>query len=178
MSMQYDVQSVHLNQSNFGYIGRTRVKGLTISCTATGGAVSIFDSLTAPVTTGTYARTGTTITVTQSAHGLSTGDYVGITFAVGTGGSATNGNYQVTVLTSSTFTITDINTGSISGTPACVYVSNTGGNNRTQWHGSFDTAAAAGMTNIVFPGEGFLIENALYINMTATNVTAVTAFLG
>ena len=178
MTMQYDVQSVHLNQSGFGYIGRVRVKGMTISSTATGGAVSIFDSLTAPVTTGTYARSGTTVTVTQAAHGLTTGDRVGIAFAVGTGGSATNGNYTVTVLTSSTFTITDINSGSISGTPSCTYVFNTGTGTSTQWHGSFDTAAAAAMTNIVFPGEGFLIENALYVNMTATNISAVTVFYG
>jgi hypothetical protein len=178
MAMQYDVASVHLNQSGFGYIGRIRVKGLVISCTSTGGAVSIYDTLTAPVTTGTYGRSGTTVTVTQAAHGLNTGDKVGIAFAVGTGGSATNGNYSVTYLSSSTFSITDINSGSITGTPACTYVSNTAAGNSTQWHGSFDTAAAAGTTNIVFPGEGFLIENALYVSMTATNVTAVTVFYG
>lgn len=178
MAMQTDVSSVHLNQSGFGYVGRTRVRGLTITSNSTGGAVSIFDSLTAPVTTGTYARSGTTVTVTQTAHGLNTGDRVGISFAVGTGGSATNGNYNITKLTADTFTITDINSGSITGTPACIYVSNIGPGNNTQWHGSFDSAAAAGMTNVVFPGEGFLIENALYITMTATNITAVTAFYG
>ena len=72
MTMQYDVNSVHLNQSGFGYIGRVRVKGMTMTSTSTGGAVSIFDSLTAPVTTGTYARSGTTVTVTQTSHGLNT----------------------------------------------------------------------------------------------------------
>jgi hypothetical protein len=178
MTMQTDVSSIHLNQSGFGYVGRTRVRGLTISCTATGGAVSIFDSLTAPVTTGTYARSGTTVTVTQTAHGLSTGDRVGIAFAVGTGGSATNGNYKITKVDANSFTLTDINTGSITGTPSCIYVYNVGPGNATQWHGSFDTAAAAAMTNITFPGEGFLIENALYITMTTTNVTGVTAFYG
>jgi hypothetical protein len=178
MTMQTDVSSIHLNQSGFGYVGRTRVRGLTISSTATGGAVSIFDSLTAPVTTGTYARSGTTVTVTQTAHGLSTGDRVGIAFAVGTGGSATNGNYKITKVDANSFTLTDINTGSITGTPSCTYVSNVGPGNATQWHGSFDTAAAAAMTSIDFPGEGFLIENALYITMTATNITAVTAFYG
>jgi hypothetical protein len=179
MAMQYDVSSVHLNQSGFAVIGRTRVKGLTISCTATGGAVSLFDSLTAPVTSSvTYGRSGTTVTVASTAHGLQTGDKVGISFAVGTGGSATNGNYVITRTSADAFTLVDINSGTISATPAAIYVANTAGGNSTQWHGSFDTAAAASMTNIVFPGEGFLIENALYVTMTTTNVTAVTVFYG
>ena len=178
MAMQYDVSSVHLNQSGFGFIGRGRVKGLSMTSTATGGALTIFDSATAPVTTATYARTGTTVTVTQSAHGLSTGDRVGISFAVGTGGSATNGNYTVTVLTSSTFTITDINTGSITGSPAAVYVKNAYGANSTQWHASFDSGAVAGTTYFLIPGEGLLIENALYVYMTATEIPATTIFYG
>jgi hypothetical protein len=177
MAMQYDVNSVHLNQTGFGFMGRCRVKGLVISCNASGGTVNIFDTTVAPVTTATYARTGYTVTVTQTAHGLITGDRVGIVFAVGTGGSATNGNYTITKLTADTFTITDINTGSITGTPGATYVSNVA-NGATQWHGSFDTAAAAGTTNVVIPGEGFLIETSLYITMTATNITAVTAFYG
>ena len=177
MSMQYDVSSAHLNQSGFAYMGRTRVKGLLISSTATGGAVSIYDSTVAPVTTATYARTGYVVTVTQSAHGLSTGDRVGISFAVGTGGSATNGNYVITVTSSSTFTLTDINTGSISATPAANYVSSVS-NGTTQWHASFDTGAAAACTNVVIPGEGLLIENALYVTMTATQIPAVTVFYG
>jgi hypothetical protein len=40
------------------------------------------------------------------------------------------------------------------------------------------TAAAAETTNIVFPGEGILIENALYITLTPTHITSVTAFYG
>jgi len=176
--MQYDVSSVHLNQSGFGYIGRTRVKGALISCTATGGAVSIFDSVTAPITGGTYGRSGTTVTVSKSTHGLQTGDRVGIAFAIGSGGSATNGNYTVTRVDASTFTLTDINTGNITGTPACTYVYNTPNNNSTQWHASFDTGAAAGSTNVVVPGEGLLIENCLYIYMTPTEINAVTIFYG
>lgn len=178
MAMQYDVSSVHLNQSGFGYIGRTRVKGALISCTATGGTVTIYDSATAPVTGGTYARTATTVTVTKATHGLQTGDKVGISFAVGTGGSATNGNYTVTRVDASTFTVTDINTGAISGSPACTYVYNAYGSNSTQWHASFDTGAAAGSVNIVIPGEGLLIENALYVGMTPTEITAATIFYG
>jgi hypothetical protein len=178
MAMQYDVSSVHLNQSGFGFIARSRVKGLVIACTATGGTVNIFDSLTAPVGTATYGRSGTTVTVAQTAHGLQTGDKVGIVFGVGTGGSATNGNYVITRTSADAFTLTDINSGSITASPGATYVYNTGNNNSTQWHASFDTAAAAATTSIWIPGEGLLIENALYVTMTATNITAVTIFYG
>ena len=178
MAMQTDVSTIHLNQSGFGYIGRTRIKGIVISCNSTGGTVNIYDSLTAPVTTGTYGRSGTTVTVTSTAHGLVTGQRVGISFGIGTGGSATNGNYTITRTGADTFTLTDINSGSITSTPACSYVSNTVGSNSTQWHASFDTAGAAGTTSITFPGEGILIENALYAVMTPTNITAVSIFYG
>jgi hypothetical protein len=179
MAMQYDVSSVRLNQSGFGYIGRVRVKGLTV--TSAGGAtgtVSIYDSATAPVTSSTYARTGTTVTVSSTAHGLSTGQRVGISFAVGTGGSATNGNYTITRTGADTFTLTDINTGSITAGAACNYVANTGLNNSTQWHATFDIANVVAVTNIVIPGEGLLIENSLYVTMTPTYVTGLTAFYG
>ena len=177
MSMQYDVSTIHLNSTGFGYIGRIRVKGLVISSTSTGGTVTIYDSLTASVS-ATYEQSGTTVTITKSAHGLVTGNKVGISFAAASGNSATNGNYAITVLTSSTFTITDINSRTIVAGTACSYVANTGTNNSTQWHMTVDTAAAAGTTNIVFPGEGILIENALYVGMTTTQIPAVTIFYG
>ena len=177
MAMQYDVQSVHLNSTGFAYIGRTRVKGLVISCTATGGTVGIWDSLTA-TTSATYAQSAYTVTVTSTAHGLSTGQKVGISFATATGVSATNGNYTITVTDANTFTLTDINSRTIAGGTACSYVANTVGGNSTQWHSTIDTAAAAGTTNIWIPGEGLLIENGIYITMTTTNVTAVTVFYG
>jgi hypothetical protein len=177
MAMQYDVSSIHLNSTGFGYIGRTRVKGLVISSTATGGTVGIWDSATATVS-ATYEQAATLVTITKSAHGLVTGQRIGVSFATASGNSATNGNYTVTVLTSSTFTITDINSRTIVAGTACSYVANTTSSNSTQWHATFDTAAAAGTTNIVFPGEGILIENALYITMTTTQIPAVTVFYG
>lgn len=175
--MQTDVSTIHLNSTGFGYIGRTRVKGLVISSTATGGTVTLYDSLTASIS-ATYEQSGTTVTITKSAHGLATGDKVGVSFAAASGNSATNGNYVITVLTSSTFTITDINSRTIAASTACSYVANAAGGNSTQWHVTFDTAAAAETTNIVFPGEGILIENGLYVAMTTTNISAVTVFYG
>ena len=83
--MQTDVRSVHLNQTGFAYVGRTRVRGMVATTTSTGGVIHIFDTTTAPVSASvTYARTGYTVTVTKTGHGLSTGDKVGITFAAGT----------------------------------------------------------------------------------------------
>jgi hypothetical protein len=177
MAMQYDVSTIHLNSTGFGYIGRTRVKGLVIASTATGGTVTIWDSATAAIA-ATYEQSGTTVTITKSAHGLVTGQKVGISFNTASGVSATNGNYFITVLTSSTFTITDINSRTIAAGTICVYVANETNSNSTQWHASFDTAAAAGTTNIVFPGEGILIENALYVAMTTTQIPSVTIFYG
>jgi len=175
--MQTDVSTIHLNSSGFGYIGRTRIKGLVISSTSTGGTVTLFDSLTASIS-ATYEQSGTTVTITKSAHGLATGDKCGVSFATASGNSATNGNYVITVLTSSTFTITDINSRTIAASTACSYVANPVGSNSTLWNATFDTAAAAGTTNFVFPGEGILIENGLYVGMTTTQIPAVTIFYG
>jgi hypothetical protein len=177
MAMQYDVSTIHLNSTGFGFIGRTRVKGLVISGAAAGGTVTIFDSITASIA-ATYEQAGTLVTITKSAHGLVTGQKIGVSFAAASGNSATNGNYVITVLTSSTFTITDINSRTIVAGTGCSYVANTGPGTNTQWHLTIDTAAVAGTTNIVFPGEGLLIQSALYLGISATNITAVTAFLG
>jgi hypothetical protein len=177
MTMQYDVSTIHLNSTGFGFIGRGRVKGLVIASTATGGTVTLFDSTTASVS-ATYERAGTLVTITKTAHGLVDGQKIGVSFAAASGVSATNGNYAVTVLTSSTFTITDINSGTIAALTGCSYVANPVGGSSTQWHASFDTAAAAGTTNIVIPGEGILIETGLYVGMTTTQIPAVTIFYG
>jgi hypothetical protein len=175
---QTDVSSIHLNQSGLGYVGRIRVKGLVISCTSTGGTVNVWDSRSAPVA-GTYIRSGTTVSVTSVGHGLSTGSRIGITFGAGaTGGTATNGNYTVTITGANTFDVTDINSGTITGPGACNFVSSSLTNPSPQWHASFDTGAAAGTTAVTIPGEGILIENALYLTMTATHITSVTAFYG
>ena len=47
-----------------------------------------------------------TVTVAQAAHGLATGDTITIAGAAAVGGITPSGAYQVTVLTTSTFTIT------------------------------------------------------------------------
>jgi hypothetical protein len=166
---QTPVKQAHLNASGFLVLGRNRVKGISFVGTATAGYVALFDTATAPVTTATYGRSGTTVTVTQSAHGLATGDVIGIDFATGTGGTATNGNYVVTVTNSSTFTVTDINSGTITASPAMVYAS--------RWLMSYDVSASDTFNNSPFiPDDGVIAVNGIYAQMS--NLLAVNIFYG
>ena len=167
MAMQYDVKQAHLNGSGILVPFSTRVKGLSITGSASAGTLTLFDTVTAPVTTATYGRSGTTVTVTQASHGLTTGQQIGIDFAAGTGGTATNGNYIVTVTNSSTFTVTDINSGSITAGAAMVY--STG-----KWLASYDIAAGDSYNNAPFiPGEGVKAMTGVYaymVNLAAANI--------
>ena len=160
MTMQYDVKQGHLNQSGFFVLARNRVKG--VSFYGGGGTLVLFDTTVAPVTSSvTYARVGTTVTVTKTAHGLSTGNVVGIHFASNTGVSATDGNYTITRTGADTFTLTDINTGDITST-AALYVS---GANR--WLLTYETHASDEFQNApLIPGEGVLAVNGIYAYMS------------
>ena len=173
MTMQYDVKQAHLNQSGFFVLGRNRVKGITFSGTSgSAGQFALFDTVTAPVSTGvTYGRSGTTVTVAKTAHGLKTGDIVGIHFATGSGGSATEGNYAITVTTADAFTLEDINTGTITGSPAAVYCA-TGNWLLTQEPASNDV-----FNNFnLIPGEGILARNGIYGYMV--NIQAASVYYG
>lgn len=168
MTMQYDVLSAHLNTSGVMVVGRNRLKGLISMGTATAGTVNFWDTTTAPVSI-TYGRSGTTVTVTHTAHGLSTGNAVGLTFAAdGSGRAATNGNYIVTVLTADTYTVTDINSGTVT--------SATAGTEGTRWMASFDTNTASDVTTLLIPGEGILARTAIYAQLS--NQTGITIFYG
>lgn len=170
MSMQYDVKQAHLNQSGILVPFSTRIKAISITGTATAGTLVLFDTVTAPVTTATYARVGTLVTVTQASHGLTTGQVIGIDFGVGTGGAATNGNYTVTVLTSGSFTVTDINSGSITAGATMVY--STG-----KWLMTYDIAAGDTYNNAPFiPGEGVKAVTGVYAYMS--NLAAANIYYG
>ena len=174
--MQTDVSSTHLNSSGYAYVGRTRLRAFTVASTATGGTLNLWDTTVAPVS-GTYGQSGTTVTVTKVAHGLVTGNKVGIVFAVdGSGVSATNGNYTITRLTADTFSITDINSRTITAPVNCQYVSSTA-NGSSQWHMTVDLPAVAATVPVLLPGEGLLIENAMYFTMSAT-ISGITVFYG
>ena len=62
--------------------------------------------------TGTYSRSGTTVTVTITAHGLTTATAYRVDCTSGTG---TDGTYTITVVDANTFTYTDSASGTTSG---------------------------------------------------------------
>ena len=161
MAMQYDVKQGHLNESGFFVLGRNRIKA--ISYFGGGATLVLFDTTVAPVTSGvTYARTGTLVTVSKTAHGLATGDVVGIHFDSTGGVSATDGNYSITRVDANSFTLNDINTGSITST-AALYVS---GVNR--WLLTYETQATDEFQNSpIIPGEGVLATNGIYAYLSS-----------
>ena len=161
MAMQYDVKQGHLNESGFFVLGRNRVKA--ISYFGGGATLVLFDTTVAPVTSSvTYARTGTLVTVSKTSHGLATGDVVGIHFDSTGGVSATDGNYSITRVDANSFTLTDINSGSIAST-AALYVS---GVNR--WLLTYETHASDDFQNSpIIPGEGVLATNGIYAYMSS-----------
>jgi hypothetical protein len=159
--MQYDVKQGHLNESGFFVLGRNRVKA--VSFFGGGGTLVLFDTTSAPVSSSvTYAQSGTTVTVSKTSHGLVTGDVVGIHFDSNTGVSATDGNYSITRVDANSFTLTDINSRTITST-AALYVS---GVNR--WLMTYETHATDEFQNApLIPGEGVLAANGIYAYMSA-----------
>jgi len=170
MSMQYDVKQTHLNSSGYLVKYPVRVKGLSYTGTATAGYVTLFDTATTPVSSGvTYARSGTTVTVSKTAHGLNTGDVIGIHFLSNSGVSATDGTYSITRTTADAFTLVDINTGTISST-AAIYVVG-------KWLMTYEPAATDVFANVPYiPGEGVRAETGVYAEMA--NMDSVQIFYG
>lgn len=165
MTMQTDVKSGHLNVDGFFLKCRTRLKGLmTVSSGAS--TLVLWDTATVPVS-ATYERAGTLITVTKSSHGLTDGQILGLNFTVATN-QGTAGNYVISVLTSSTFTVTDINTGTVVAGTACIYAQ--------RFLMATDAHAADSVQSMLIPGEGILAYNGIYAGMT--NTTSVTVFYG
>ncbi len=168
MTMQYDVLSAHLNVSGQMVVGRNRLKGLISMGTATAGTINFWDTTTAPVS-ATYGRSGNTVTVTRVAHGLSTGEAVGLTFGLDVSTrAATNGNYLVTVLTADTYTVTDINSGTVTAGTAATQ--------GTRWLASYDTNTASDVVTVLIPGEGILARDGIYAQLA--NQTGLTIFYG
>jgi len=172
MTMQYDVKQGHLNQSGFFVLGRNRVKGISFFSTGTDGTLVLFDTASVPVTSSvTYARSSTTVTVTKTAHGLLTGAVVGIHFNSNTSSSATDGNYSITVTDADTFTLTDINSGTITSTAAS-YVSGGG-----RWLMTYEVDGTDTFENSpIIPGEGVLAVNGIYALMT--NIDSAQIYYG
>lgn len=166
MSMQTDVKSEHRTTSGVAVPNRTRLKGAVVSANTTAAARNtVFANNVSQ--SGTYGRALTVVTVTITAHGLTTGDRVWLNFSAGTGGTATSGVYSVTVSDANTFTVTDTASGSITGSPAAVMYADV-----LMEADSYNPTAYT----IVVPGEGILAPNGIYVGLVA-NVTA-TVFYG
>lgn len=167
MAMQYDVLSAHINVTGQMLVGRNRVKGLAITGGGSAGTLYLWDTTTAPVA-ATYARSsGGVITVTRNAHGLATGDQVGLVFAAGTGGQGTTGNYIVTVTGANTYTVQDLNSGAVTAGAAALEAQ--------RWLTSVDMGANE-VVSLPLPGEGMLATSGVYASIT--NLTGVTVFYG
>jgi hypothetical protein len=100
---------------------------------------------------------------------LDTGDVVGIAFATAGGLSGTNGNYVITRTGADTFTVTDINSGTIAGGTAATYSS--------LWLATYDTGASDLFGNFaLIPGEGMLVQYGIYLNMS--NLLSANIYYG
>jgi len=166
MAMQYDVKSVHMSSTGVAVNYRTRIKGAIVSANASAATRNtVFaDNVTQ---TGTYGRSTNTVTVTIANHGLTSGDRVWLDFSAGTGGTATDNIYSVTVSNDNTFTVTDSATGTITGSPAVSMYADI-----LLEADSYNPTAF----NVIIPGEGILADNGIFVGLVS-NVTA-TVFYG
>jgi hypothetical protein len=167
--MQTDVKAGTLVESGYIYKARSRIKGISIKGNGVAnGELDVFDTLTDPVV-ATYGRAGTTVTITKVAHGLKTGDRIGIAFQTGTGasiGTATSGNYTVTRTGADTFTVTDINSGTITAPANCVYAQ--------RWIMNYRILSSDTFLNYwLIPGEGFLVENGIYLRIVSLMAASI-----
>lgn len=170
-----DVRSGHLHSSGYIYKERARVKAFDIVGTSSAGIFEIWDTDTPPVTSGTYGRVGTTVTVSDTGHGLKTGDVIGISFEEDGGVIATPGQYAITVTDADTFTLTDINSGTIENDPACRYVHSNGDGINAQWKATWHTSATDIFFNgFTIPGEGLLCRKGIYVY--ATNLDSINVY--
>lgn len=168
MNSLSQVFQVSKRESGFVVLGPHRLKEFSIVGTASEGKLTVFDTDTAPES-GTYGQTGFTVTVTDTGHGLSTGDVVGICFGTGTGGTATSGNYLIIVTSVNAFTVTMLNSDEITADPTCIYVANKGSNQPKpkRWLMCKGVAANDSFANVFgIPNSGFITTLGVYFFMT------------
>jgi len=168
MTMQYDVKTSKVQGVGFLFVGRVRLKQATVLGNGTTGYIDFFDTATAP-TAATYGRSGSTVTVTSSGHGLSTGAKVGIAYVAASNVAPVSGNYSITVVDANTFTITDLNSGTIATSTVCNYVSGGG-----EWVLGINTGTNLQPYQVLLPGEGALCQNGVYANSSNINSTQIT----
>jgi hypothetical protein len=163
MAMQYDVLSYHNTVSGVAVPYRTRLKGIVVSpSTSTSLNVGVFNNA---YSTGTYAQSAsTTITVTLTAHGLSTGDSVYLNCTTGNGDSNV---YSITKTGDNTFTVVSPTSETTSGS-VNVY---------SQVLTEIDCATGTSFYTLI-PGEGIVGQDGLYVGLPSSNTVTSTIFYG
>jgi hypothetical protein len=171
-----EVRSGHLHSSGFIFKNRARVKALDVVGGSEGGLLEVWDTDVVPVA-ATYGRSGDTVTVTKSSHGLKTGDIVGISYEEASGVIATPGNYPITVTGTGTFTITDINSGTIATSTVCRYVRSTKNGNNAGWLATYHTSASDIFFNgFSIPGDGMMANIGIYVY--ADGLSSINIYYG
>jgi hypothetical protein len=161
MTMQYDVKSYHASASGNAMTYAVRLKGVTVtSSTVSARNMAIADPAVSK--SGTWSRTGTTVTVTINANGLANGQRVFLDVAAGT--TMRDGMYTVSNVTTNTFTVTSATSGTASGT-VTMY---------TNIYVELDTFNTVGLP-VPVPGEGIYCPNGIFVGL-GSSVTATVLY--
>jgi hypothetical protein len=160
--MQYDVKSYHALASGNATTDPVRLKSITVT-TGTVSARNMAVANPAVSKSGTWSRTGTAVTVTINDNGLTNGQRVFLDIAPGT--TMRDGVYEVSNVTTNTFTVTSVTSGVATGT-VTMY---------TDIYLEVDTFNTIGLP-IKIPGEGIYCPNGFFVGV-GSSVTA-TVFYG
>jgi len=158
---QYDVKSYHAQTSGTATTESVRLKNVTV----TSGTVSARNMAVADPAvskSGTWSRTGTTVTVTINGNGLVDGQRVFLDVAAGT--TMRDGVYEVSNVTTNTFTVTSATSGAATGT-VTMY---------TNIYVEFDTFNTIGLP-VKIPGEGIYCPNGIFVGV-GSSVTATVIY--
>ena len=159
--MQYDVKSYHASASGNATTSAVRLKGITVT-TGTVSARNMAVANPAVSKSGTWSRTGTTVTVTINDNGLVNGQRVFLDIAAGT--TMRDGVYEVSNVTTNTFTVVSVTSGTATGT-VTMY---------TDIYLEVDTFNTIGLP-IKIPGEGIDCPNGLFVGV-GSSVTATVIY--
>jgi hypothetical protein len=160
--MQYDVKSYHASASGNATTNPVRLKSITVT-TGTVSERNMAVANPAVFKSGTWSRTGTAVTVTINNNGLVNGQRVFLDIAAGT--TMRDGVYEVSNVTTNTFTVTSVTSGVANGT-VTMY---------TDIYLEIDTFNTVGLP-IKIPGEGINCPNGFFVGV-GSSVTA-TVFYG
>jgi hypothetical protein len=159
--MQYDVKSYHASASGNATTSPVRLKGITVT-TGTVSARNMAVANPAVSKSGTWSRTGTAVTVTINGNGLVNGQRVFLDVAAGT--TMRDGVYEVANVTTNTFTVVSVTSGTANGT-VTMY---------TDIYLEVDTYNTVGLP-VLIPGEGINCPNGIFVGV-GSNVTATVIY--